>query len=380
LVIILAGLRKTGTAFRQFPEQHLPGISFLQLISNGGKNTLIIPEHFAVHASPQSLIAHKTPVNLLRNPTSFCHRKQPAIKISRSSLASLKRDEMGITVNGNHVTVRYVLKENDVLFINDKDSASDLNESILPVNIPINILLENDEIILVDKPPYMPTHPSHGHIDDTLANAIAYIFQARKLPFVFRPIGRLDRNTSGISLIAKNSISASYLFHARQHSLIKKKYIAILCGKIESDGGTHTIDTYMKRQEESIIVRCVGNADDEGAFIAITHWRLLYSNESISIVEAIPITGRTHQLRVHFAHIGHPLLGDDVYGEPSEHIGRHALHAAYLSIPMPYSGEETAFVSPPPADMADAALKLGNVDLLRLCLDELTNNKENYDI
>lgn len=303
-----------------------------------------------------------------------------AIKISRSSLAALKRDEMGITVNGSHVTVRYILKENDVLFINDRDSEGDLNDTILPINIPINFLFENDDIILVDKPPYMPTHPSHGHIDDTLANTIAYIFQERGIPFVFRPIGRLDRNTSGISLIAKNSISASFLFHARQHDLIQKKYIAILCGKIEENGEFHTIDTYMKRQEESIIIRCVSNTEEESTFRAITRWRLLYSNENISIVEAIPVTGRTHQLRVHFAHIGHPILGDDVYGTSNAYIGRHALHAAYLSIPMPYSGEKTEFISIPPADMVNAALKLGNIDLSELCLNEFNKNKGNHDI
>lgn len=292
------------------------------------------------------------------------------IKISRSALAALKRDDMGILVNGEHVTVRYVLKENDILFINDKDSEEDLNEAIIPVELPVNIIFENEDIILADKPADMPTHPSHGHFEDTLANAIAYIFEKRGLPFVFRPIGRLDRNTSGISLITKKSISASYLFHARQNGAIKKKYIAILCGHIEGDGQLQTIDTYMKRQEESIIIRCVGDSEDEGAFRAITHWRLLFSNENISIVEAIPITGRTHQLRVHFAHIGHPLLGDDVYGEPSEYIGRHALHAAFLSFPMPYGGEETAFISQAPADMVEAARALAGIDLHELCLEK----------
>ena len=116
--------------------------------------------------------------------------------------------------------------------------------------------------------------------------------------------------------------------------------------------------------------RCIGNEGDDGAFRAITHWKLLFSSNEISIVEAIPETGRTHQLRVHFAHIGHPILGDDVYSQESEYIGRHALHAAYLSIPMPYSGEERAFVSDPPEDMISAAKKLGGIDLLELFSDK----------
>ncbi len=271
------------------------------------------------------------------------------LKISSTALAALKRDEKGIMVNGNHVTVRYVLKYGDVIEINEKDSVNDTNEYLIPVEIPIDVLFENSDIILINKPPYMPTHPSHNHTDDTLANALAYRF--RDIPFVFRPIGRLDRNTSGISLIAKHSIAASYLFYARQKDLIHKKYIAILCGKIECDGEWHTVETYMKRQEESIIIRCVGSSDDPDAFSAITKYRVLFSNESISIAEAIPITGRTHQLRVHFAHIGHPILGDDVYGESSLLIGRHALHAVHLSVPLPYNGDKLEITAPIPKDM-----------------------------
>jgi 23S rRNA pseudouridine1911/1915/1917 synthase len=282
------------------------------------------------------------------------------LKISSSSLSALKRDERGITVNGKHVTVRYILKHDDILSVNEKDSPDSVNELLLPVKIDIDIIFENDDIILVNKPPYMPTHPSHGHIDDTLANALAYRFRDR--PFVFRPIGRLDRNTSGISLIAKHSIAASYLYYARNKGMIQKKYIAILCGRIESDGSLQTIDTYMKRQTDSIIVRCVSSSEVEDTFRAITHWRLLYSNDYISIVEAIPETGRTHQLRVHFAHIGHPILGDDVYGTPSEYIGRHALHAQALSLPIPYSEAITNFTSDTPCDMVSAIEKICGKD------------------
>lgn len=282
------------------------------------------------------------------------------LKISSSSLAALKRDEKGITVNGKHVTVRYILKPGDVLSVNEKDSPSDVNELLLPVNLDIDVIFENNDIILINKPPYMPTHPSHGHIDDTLANALAYKY--RNIPFVFRPIGRLDRNTSGISLIAKHSIAASYLYYARSKNMIKKKYIAILCGKIENDGSMQTIDTYMKRQEESIIVRCVGSEEDKDSFRAITHWRLLYANDRISIVEAIPETGRTHQLRVHFAHIGHPILGDDVYGTPSEYIGRHALHASHLSLPIPYEGKISEYIAETPQDMILAITKICGED------------------
>ena len=280
------------------------------------------------------------------------------LKISTSALASLKRDEKGILVNGNHVTVRYVLKENDVLSVNELDGEEVINESIVPSDIPINIMYEDSHIMLVDKPPYMPTHPSRRHTDDTLGNALAYIYLQRNIPFVFRPIGRLDRNTSGISLIAKNSISASYLYYAKQNNLISKKYIAILNGKIENNGKINIIDANIKRQEESIITRCIADKNDKNSDTAITHWRLLYSNDKISVVEATPITGRTHQLRVHFAHIGHPILGDDVYGEPSEYISRHALHASTLSLPLQYGKEIRSFTALPPSDMLSAFEKL----------------------
>jgi 23S rRNA pseudouridine1911/1915/1917 synthase len=294
------------------------------------------------------------------------------LKISSNALSALKRDPEGILINGSHVTVRYILKENDLLSLNEKDMPNEANEDIVPVNIPINVIFENADLMLIDKPPHMPTHPSHGHIDDTLANAIAYIYKSRDIPFVFRPIGRLDRNTSGISLVAKHSISASYMYYARQKQLIGKRYVAILSGKIESDGEFHVIDTYMKRQAESIIVRCIGNPDDEGAFRAVTRWRLLFANDYISVVEAIPITGRTHQLRVHFAHLGHTILGDDVYGKTDKFIDRHALHAAALSLPLPYGEEITEFISPPPQDMIDVASNYG-CDLKKIFEESFTN-------
>lgn len=277
------------------------------------------------------------------------------LHISSSALAALKRDPRGIEVNGNHVTVRYILQENDLLFVNDTDTEEESSENIPPINIPLSIIYENDGILLIDKPPYMPTHPSHGHIDDTLANGVAYLFKEKNTPFIFRPIGRLDRNTSGISLVAKHRIAASFLFYARQKQMIHKKYIAILEGRIDPSDSIRTIETYMKRQEDSIIVRCVSSRDEEGSFKAITRWRLLFTNDKISVVEAIPITGRTHQLRVHFAHIGHPILGDDVYSSASPLIGRHALHAAYLSLPIPYGNDITEFLAPPPEDMINAA-------------------------
>ena len=285
------------------------------------------------------------------------------LKISTSALASLKRVDMGICVNEKHVTVRFVLSEGDALTIRDKDTFSDVNESVEPHAIPLDVILENEELFVINKPPYMPTHPSHNHTDDTLANALAYIYMERGEPLVFRPIGRLDRNTSGISLIAKSSISASFLHYARSHGLMQKRYIALLEGKIADGNEWHITETNMKRTEGSVIVRCVSESDDPDSFNAITRWRVLYSNDEISLVEAIPETGRTHQLRVHFSYLGHPILGDDIYGTESEIISRHALHAYSLSIPMPYGKDITSFTSMPPEDMQRAFRLLSGEDM-----------------
>ncbi len=283
-----------------------------------------------------------------RTVLSFLKSK---LKISASALATLKRIDMGICANREHVTVRYILREGDILSVKDKDSFSDINESIEPHKLPLDILLECNDLFIINKGANMPTHPSHNHTDDTLANALAYIYKERGEPLVFRPIGRLDKNTSGISVVAKNAISASFLHYARSHSLMQKKYIALLDGKLCDDLDWHTESSYMKRMADSVILRCVGDELDPDAFSAITHWRVLYANDKVSLVEAIPETGRTHQLRVHFSHMGCPILGDDIYGKTTPLIDRHALHAYSLSLPLPYSDEISTFISMPPEDI-----------------------------
>lgn len=286
------------------------------------------------------------------------------LKISTKALAALKRDEMGITVNGVHVTVRYVLHEGELLSVNDKDSFDDVNESIEPVDIPLDIIFENDELMVINKPSDMPTHPSHNHHNDTVANAVAHIYAQRGLPLVFRPMGRLDRNTSGIVILAKNAVSASFLSYARRHKLISKTYIAILCGRIDDSKASYTIDNYMKRTDGSVIMRCVSDANDEESMHAVTHFRVLYTDDNISVVEAIPETGRTHQLRVHFSHIGHPILGDDIYGQGSDYIQRHALHATSLAIPLPYDVDTTTvFRANVPEDMQRAFKEITGLEL-----------------
>ena len=252
------------------------------------------------------------------------------IKISSGLISHLKTLPDGICVNGNRVTVRYILSKGDVLSINT-DDANNENEHIAPVNLPIEIVYEDDNVILVNKGVNMPTHPSHNHHYDTLGNAMAYLYSSRNTPFVFRPTGRLDRNTSGLVMLPKSRASASFFSAESKSGRIQKHYIAVLEGEIVADQNkTYSIEAPIKRCGESIITREVASSDDPDALYALTHWRLIYSGCGISIVDAYPITGRTHQIRVHFASIGYPLVGDTFYGDARHGFDCHLLHAVSL--------------------------------------------------
>lgn len=254
--------------------------------------------------------------------------------LSRGMIKHLKFLDDGIMLNSERVTVRKVLKEGDVLVLNT-ESAED--SGIEPVDLPLGILYEDDDIVVPDKPPFMPTHPSHDHYNDTVANALAYRYRNDSAPFVFRPVNRLDRNTSGLLIIARNRIAAGRLYESMLKKEIKKKYIAVLDGVPDKACGV--IETHIRRTAESIIVREVCS-EDEGGDYARTEYTLLFENGKNSIVLAEPVTGRTHQLRVHFASIGCPIVGDDIYGCESKYISRHALHAAELVFLHPTSKKE----------------------------------------
>ncbi len=269
--------------------------------------------------------------------------------MSTAMIKHLKFKSGGITVGGEHVTVRHVLHVGEVLMLATEDSET--SDKLLSVDLGLHIAYEDSDVAVPDKPPYMPTHPSHGHYDDTVANALAFRYGAESVPYVFRPVNRLDRNTSGLLLIARNRPSAGFLFEQMKCGGIKKKYIAILRGTLPCDSGV--IDTYMRRTVESIIVREVCD-EHGGGDRAITEYEVICRSETHTMVCAVPVTGRTHQLRVHFAHLGAPIEGDDLYGEASSLIGRHALHSFYLSFPK-RDGERVSVYAPLHEDMAALA-------------------------
>lgn len=267
--------------------------------------------------------------------------------ISGSVLRHLKFLKHGILLNGEHVTVRHVVHEGDRLSLATDDEEP--QEHLIPVELPLGIAYEDADVVVPDKPAGMPTHPSHNHHEDTVANALAFRYRERGIPFVFRPVNRLDRNTSGLLLIARNRLAAGTLSAAMREGRIQKQYLAVLDGVPDRAEGT--IRTYIRRTAQSIIVR-ENCAEGQGGDYALTHYRIVAAEGGRAIVLASPITGRTHQLRVHFAGIGCPITGDDMYGTPSPLITRHALHACALSFPRPSDGQTLSLRAPLHADMA----------------------------
>ena len=269
------------------------------------------------------------------------------LRFSKRAIASLKNRPDGILINGSHATVRATIKENDILEINCEDDSSN-TEKLVPSSTLPDIIFEDESIIAVNKPPFIPTHQSLGHFYDTLANSLANYFMLQNRPFVFRSVNRLDKNTSGIILVAKDRLSSSKLSNQMKENGISKSYLAILDGELPSLSGE--IKTYIRRKEKSIILREVCDFCEDSK-IAITQYEVLAVNNGLSLVLATPITGRTHQLRVHFAHLGAQILGDDLYGNSSNLINRHALHAFKLNFSHPNTNASMELLAPVPDDM-----------------------------
>lgn len=264
---------------------------------------------------------------------------------SGTMIKRMKKRENGITVNGVHVTVRFLLSTGDVLFCDDSDSFEDENPNIVPSELPLEILYEDDAVIAVNKPAGMPTHPSHGHYDDTLANALAFEYKKRGKPFVFRAVNRLDSDTSGVVLLAKSMSAAYTLAQSIAEGRIAKKYLAVLDGEMKSAVGERVcIEHRIARTPDSIIKREV--TDGTYGDVAVTEYTYLGKGNGVSVVAAAPVTGRTHQLRVCFSSLGNPIAGDDMYGGSLDKIKRQALHAYSLSFISPCKNKEIIVTAP----------------------------------
>ncbi len=212
--------------------------------------------------------------------------------------------------------------------------------TVEPQDLPLNIAYESQHVMVLEKPAGMAVHPTLNYKDGTLANAYMGLLAKRGQQGVFRPVNRIDKDTSGLVLCAKNAYAAPLLAKG-----VEKVYRAVLEGRLPQPEGQ--IDAPIARAEHSIILRRVAPEGKPSR----TRYTLEAEKNGLSLVAAVPVTGRTHQLRVHFAHLGCPLAGDELYGGSRERIGRQALHCARMEFTEPGSQRRVVVECPLPEDM-----------------------------
>lgn len=258
------------------------------------------------------------------------------VKISVRLLRSLKRVEGGIKINGENARTVDLLHGGDRVTLSIPE---DENHSI-PTDYPLSVVYEDEDVLVIDKPAMLPMHESHNHQGDTLANAVAGYLTKKGKSLSFRAVGRLDKGTSGLVICALNSHAA-----ARLSGNFEKTYYAIATGHYEGSG---TIDKPIYRPDPMKTYR---TADDRGDR-AVTHYEVIESGEDYSFLRIHLETGRTHQIRVHFAFSGTPLYGDRMYGCEHPTIGRQALHCGEVVFRHPVTGERIEVKAELPEDMA----------------------------
>ena len=247
-----------------------------------------------------------------------------------------------ITINGA------IFYEKDLLPLNINDfikidlNYEEDNSNIISKKVDFDIVFEDEWLLIVNKPSGIPVHPSALHYEDSLSNGIRYYFDSINLKKKIRPVNRIDLNTSGLVVFAKCEYIHSTLSLQMENKQFIKKYLALLEGYLQEKTGT--IDLPISRKEGSIIERCISSNKGQKS---ITHYNVINENNNYSLVECTLETGRTHQIRVHMASIGHPVLGDSLYGKESSLIKGHALHSYYIRFIHPVTHEELEFTCEP---------------------------------
>lgn len=281
------------------------------------------------------------------NQKKTIHEFLKAHGFSSPVIRHMKETREGIQKNGVWARVHEPLQPGDVLTLQIAENAS--SENIVPSALPLPILYEDEDILVVNKPAGMPIHPSQGNFDNTLANACAWYFAQKGEPFTYRVINRLDKNTTGLLIIARHAYSASLLSAMVAKRQIHREYLAICEGLVPESG---TVEAPIARTCDSTIEREINFETGE---YACTHYRRISFKERpegiYSLVALKLATGRTHQIRVHMKHIGHPLPGDFLYNPDYRVISRQALHSHKLTFTHPVTGEEMTFTAPLPEDM-----------------------------
>ncbi len=218
------------------------------------------------------------------------------------------------------------------------------NSNIVPTKMDLNIIYEDDCLLILNKPSGIATHPSCRHFDNSLSNGIKFYFDSISLKRKIRPINRLDIDTSGLIMFAKNEYVQECLIRQMKENIFSKQYLALINGSLECKKGI--INAPIARKENSIIERCVSLNGDS----AITHYTVINEFDNYSLVSFKLETGRTHQIRVHCAYIGHPILGDTLYGKSSNLINRQALHSYKVSFVHPIKKVKMEFTADLPSD------------------------------
>lgn len=261
------------------------------------------------------------------------------MRLSSAMITRLKQTDNGIMLNGLRDKTVTRVKIGDILEINVPPKKS---EMIKATDIPLDILYEDEDVLVVNKPMDMPTHTSRRHTDNTLANAVMYHYNNENSGF--HSITRLDRNTSGAVLIAKNPFAANILSEQMKSGKIEKEYIAIVHGIPTPERGV--ISAPIKKAENDGIRRIVSDSGKE----AVTKYCVIKSVDGLSVVRLIPVTGRTHQLRVHMQYINTPIYGDELYSEDKTK-GRSRLHCSEVSFFHPVTNRKITVTASLPDDM-----------------------------
>lgn len=263
---------------------------------------------------------------------------------SRQNLTDLKKMRESVLLNGVWSYLTQTISSGDSLIIRIQETK--VSAKIPPSPFPLNILYEDEDILVVNNPAGMPIHPSMNNYYNSLANACAYYYQQQNKPFIFRCTNRLDRDTSGVTVIAKHMVSSNILSSYAYKHLIDREYLAIVRGNVIPSSGT--IDAPLSRKSGSVIERIV---DFEHGERAVTHYQVVEEKNGHSLVSLHLETGRTHQIRIHMKYLGFPLIGDYLYNPDMESIHRQALHSHTLRFAHPITEEQMEFTAPLPEDM-----------------------------
>lgn len=263
---------------------------------------------------------------------------------SSANITAIKKMPQNVLINGEWVHMNYRLAKDDTLTVNIQEDSS--SEKIPPIKMDLDIIYEDEDIIVLNKPAGLSIHPSLNHYEDSLANGLAFYFESQDKPFIFRCANRLDKNTSGLTVIAKHLVSANILSTQVRDRLLSREYYAIVRGSLPQKEGT--IDAPIGRVDDSIITRQV---DFSSGQPAVTHYQVIDEKNGHSLLSIHLETGRTHQIRVHMKYIGFPLIGDYLYNPDFEYMTRQALHSHKLCFKHPITGQLMEFEAPLPADM-----------------------------